>query len=290
MKLSVHTDRLERRFGAIASVKMIAAAGFEAIDYSMYYSDSAVFGRGGRVLASELKKIAQGYGLSFNQAHAPFSDFGIGEESMAKNRALYDLICESIAVAARLGAPSIVIHPAFICPRLSKDERLLMNIELFSRLSSVADSYGIGISIENVWARHPDKNDRIVKSVCSDAEELIRYSDELMRFGVEVCFDSGHAGLVGESAAGMVKALGSRIKRIHLHDNDFESDSHTLPYLANTNFSSLTKALGRVGYSGDVTLEADGFIKNMPDALVPSALLFSRSVAAYIRDEIIRFS
>ena len=36
MKLAIHTDRLERRFGAIAAIKLIAAAGFEAIDYSMY--------------------------------------------------------------------------------------------------------------------------------------------------------------------------------------------------------------------------------------------------------------
>ncbi|MBR5140828.1 MAG: sugar phosphate isomerase/epimerase [Clostridia bacterium] len=290
MKLSMHTDKLERRFGAIATVRMIAAAGFEAIDYSMYYSDLAVFGRGGRVLASELKRVAEGYGLSFNQAHAPFSDFGIGDDSAAKNRAIYDSMCESIAIAARLGAPTIIIHPALICPRLPREERLMMNVELFSKLSAVADSFGIGISIENTFARHPDKNEKIVKGVCSDAEELIRYADELSRFGIDVCFDSGHAGLVGEVAAGMVRALGPRIKRLHLHDNDFNTDSHTLPYLASVNFASLTKALGRIGYTGDVTLESDGFIKNMPDDLVPAALLFSRSVASHIRDEIIRFS
>ena len=290
MRLSIHTDRLERRFGAIAAIKMIADAGFEAIDYSMYYSDLAVFGRGGRILASELKRIAQARGLSFGQAHAPFSDFRLGEDADIHNRKIYTSICESIAIAARLGAPTIVVHPAEICPRLSRDDRFLMNMELYSRLVSVAKESGIGISIENVWARHPDKNDKIVKSVCSDAEELIRYADALSGHGVTVCFDVGHAGLIGESAAGMVKALGDRIKHIHLHDNDFETDSHTLPYLSSTNYGSVCKALGRICYSGDVTLESDGFIRNMPDGLVPAALLFSRSVAAHIRDEIIRFS
>ena len=162
-------------------------------------------------------------------------------------------------------------------------------MELYSRFISVARGAGIGISIENVWARHSDKNNKIVKSVCSDADELIRYSDALSSDGVSVCFDVGHAGLVGENAAGMVKALGERIKHLHIHDNDFETDSHTLPYLADVNYPSLCKALGRVGYSGDVSLESDGFIRNMPDALVPSALLFSRNVAAYIRDEITKY-
>ena len=290
MKLSIHTDRLERRLGAIAAIKMIAAAGFEAIDYSMYYSDSPVFGRGGRILASELKRVAESYGVSFCQAHAPFSDFAVGAENDGRNRAVYNSICESIAIASKLGAPAIVVHPALICPRLSREDRFNMNMELYSHLVPFAKNYGVGILIENVIARHPEKNEKVVGSVCSDTAELIKYADALSPMGVEVCFDAGHAGLAGESAAGMVKALGSRIKHIHLHDNDFETDSHTLPYLLSTNYSSLCKALGRVGYSGDVSLESDGFFRNMPDALLPSALLFSRSVAAYIRDEIIRYS
>ena len=290
MKLSIHTDRLERRFGALSAIKMIAAAGFEAIDYSMYYTDSAVFSRGGRILASELRRVAESYGLVFSQAHAPFSDFSLSEGSDLTNRAVYSSICESIAIASRLGAPSIVVHPAVICPRLSREQRFDMNMELYRNLVSVADSYGIKIAIENVCAPHPEKSDKLVHGVCSDSEELIKYADALSHLGVTVCFDAGHAGLVGENAAGMVKALGNRIKHLHLHDNDFENDSHTLPYLQSTSYSSLCKALGRVGYNGDVSLESDGFFRNMPDALIPSALLFSRSVAAYIRDEIIRYS
>lgn len=284
MKLSIHTDRLCRRFGALAAVKMIAAAGFEAADYSMYYDDNAVFGRGGRVLASELKRVASSYGMVFNQAHAPFSDFSIGENF--ENRKIYEKIRESIIIAAHLGAPAIVVHPAEICPRLSEEDRFEMNMELFTRLCTVAGDYGIKIAIENIWSRHPDDGDRLVGGVCSDAAGLIRYADALSSFSAVVCFDSGHAGIVGESAAGMVMALGERIKHIHLHDNDFVTDRHTLPYLESTNFTSLTKALGRVGYSGDVTLESDGFFKDMPDSLVPAALLFSRSVASHIRNEI----
>ena len=290
MKLSIHTDRLERRFGAIATIKMIAEAGFEAIDFSMYYKDSAVFSRGGRILASELKRVAESLGLCFNQAHAPFSDFVYGEQAEGHNRTVYASICDSIAIAARLGAKTVVVHPAVICPRLSRDARFEMNMELFSRLCTVADSHGIGVSIENLYPRSRENNEMPLGRVCADTEELIRYADALRDKGVTVCFDAGHAGLVGESAAGMVKALGSRIKHLHLHDNDFETDSHTLPFLANTNYQSLCKALGRVGYSGDITLESDGFMSAIPDALIPSALLFSRSVAAYLRDEIIKYS
>ena len=52
------------------------------------------------------------------------------------------------------------------------------------------------------------------------------------------------------------------------------------------NFNSLTTALARIGYGGDVTLEADCFYKGIPDAIVPAALVFSAAVAKHLRDEI----
>ncbi len=286
----MHTDRLEQRFGAIGAVKMIAEAGFDAIEYSMYTKNLSVFSRGGRILAAELRRIAEGHGLSINIAHAPFSDFSPLPEDCEKNRAVYNSICESIHIAARLGVKGIVIHPAYICPRLSADERFEMNMELYSRFEKVARDLGIGIFIENVYRWHSPTVDKIVRSVCSDADELIRYSDALSSDIFSICFDVGHAALVGESAASMIRALGGRIGHIHIHDNDLESDLHTLPYLGNGDFSAIARAISKIGYSGDITLEADGFLRNMPNALVPSALLFMRSVASHIRDEIIGFS
>ena len=289
MKISMHTDRLEARLGAIGAVKMIADAGFEAIEYSMYTKNLSVFSRGGRILATELRRIAEGRGLTFNIAHAPFSDFSPLPEDFEKNRAVYNSVCESINIAARLGAKSIVIHPAYICPHLSADERFEMNMELYSRYEKVARDLGIGISIENVYRWHSPTVDKIVRGVCSDADELIRYSDALPSDVFGVCLDTGHAALVGENAASMIRALGNRINHIHIHDNDLQSDLHTLPYLGKSDFTAIARAISKIGYFGDITLEADGFIKDMPNSLLPSALLFMRSVASHIRDEIDAF-
>ena len=150
MKTAMHTDRLESRFGAIAAVRMLGEAGFEAIDYSMYYSDSAVFDRGGRILAAELRRVAASHGATINQTHAPFSDFKRGEENYEHNRKVFRSICEAINISAVLGAKTVVVHPAEICPYLTSDERFQMNMELFSNLAKVARGAGITISIENL--------------------------------------------------------------------------------------------------------------------------------------------
>ena len=286
MKIANHTFGLERRFGALGAVRMNCEAGFEAIDYSMYTADMPIFDRGGGVLAREMRRVAASYGVVFNQIHAPYSNYKRGEENRDFNRAVFRSVVRSLEIASELGASVAVVHPTFICPYLTADERYLMNMEMYSALLPRAKYLGVKIAIENMWGRHRDCPEKIVKDVCSDADELIRYVDGVGDASVVACLDVGHAGLVGEAPDRMVAALGSRIGAVHLHDNDFLSDAHTLPYLGQINYPSLIRALRRVGYSGDVTLEANLFLDTLPDELIPTSLAFMRGVAGYIRDEI----
>lgn len=284
MRISSHTEALEQRFGALGAIRMNCEAGFEAIDYSMYTREGAVFAPGGTALVREMKRVAQSYGVTFNQAHAPFTHFEIGEGSADENRAIYYSILRSMEVASELEAPIIVIHPSVICPRMSSEDRFKMNMEMFGHLLPRAKNLGLTVALENMWGRHRDCPDRIVKDVCSDAVELIRYVDTLGD-GVRACLDVGHAGLVGETADEMALALGSRVACLHVHDNDFVKDKHTCPYLGNINLDALLRALARIGYRGDMTLEANYFLNTIPDALVPPALTFMARCAAHLRDE-----
>ena len=215
MKISNHTDRLEGRFGALEAVKMTAAAGFEAIDYSMYTADGAVFGRGGSILVREMRNIAEGMGVAFNQAHAPFAKFKPGDENEEENRKIFYSMRRAIEIGAELGAETVIVHPAFICPCLTPDQRFEMNMEIYSRLLTTAREYGVRIAIENMYGRHRDDRTKIIRNVCSHAEEFIRYVDAFDSPYVTACLDVGHAGLVGESADGMIRALGARIGNAH---------------------------------------------------------------------------
>ena len=286
MKISNQTDRLEAKFGTLASVRMNCEAGFEAVDYSMYNATSAVFAPGGSSITAEMKRVASSYGVGFNQTHAPFSRFKLGRENEDENRRIFYSIMRAMEVTAELEAPIVIVHPSVICPHLPCDERFDMNMEFFGKLIPRAKNLGIKIAIENMWGRHKDEPSRIVKDVCSDAAELIRYIDALPSDIVCACLDVGHSGLVGESADEMALALGDRLLSLHIHDNDFYHDEHTLPYLGKINFPAFIKALRRIGYKGDITLEANEFLKGFPDELYPAALNMLSRVAAYIRDEV----
>ena len=64
----------------------------------------------------------------------------------------------------------------------------------------------------------------------------------------------------GDGAANMIRALGSRLQALHIHDNDCLGDTHQIPFSMNIDFDSVAKALKDINYQGELTLEADRFL------------------------------
>lgn len=270
MLLSTQTDALALRFGELEAIRMLAEAGFDALDYSMFShgDDHPVFGEKQADHADWLLAAAKKHGLAFNQAHAPFPT--IIEDDPAYNERVFPQVAKSIEMAGRLGADQIIVHPtSFSDRRKNKAE----NVRLYEKLAPHAAPYGIKIALENMWQW--DASGRIVKNVCSDAEDFIDILDELDPKRFTACLDLGHCGLVGESAADMIRSLGrDRLTSLHVHDNDHQDDTHTLPYSGKMDWPAITRALADIDYAGDLTLEADHFMVAMPDEFLPAAVRF----------------
>lgn len=81
---------------------------------------------------------------------------------------------------------------------------------------------------------------------------------------IVACLDIGHAEMKGSetSAVEMIKALGSRLQALHIHDNDKWHDSHQIPFSMSIDFKPIVKALKEINYKGYFTLEADRFLEN----------------------------
>ena len=59
----------------------------------------------------------------------------------------------------------------------------------------------------------------------------------------------------------MIRALGSRLGALHIHDNDRWKDLHQIPFAGSIDWSAVTKALKDVDYKGEFTLEADTYLR-----------------------------
>ena len=86
----------------------------------------------------------------------------------------------------------------------------------------------------------------------------------------------------------MIHMLGrDRLRSLHVHDNDFNGDQHTLPFTRNMNFELIPAALHDIGYEGDFTFEADNFLKVLPPELMMDASIYMCKVGRYLMKRVI---
>jgi L-ribulose-5-phosphate 3-epimerase len=278
MILSTQTEGVSKKYGDEKAVRLISGAGFDAVDYSMFFmqSDECVLNTPGyENYALNLRQIAEDCGVFFNQAHAPFPSYREGDDTY--NEKITPKIIRAMEVASILGVKIIVVHPTDF-----KEDKFLRNIEFYNNLLPYCKQYNIRVALENMWGRDA-KRGYIISNVCSEPEEFARYLDALDDTYFTGCLDLGHCGLVGVECADAIKTLGhKRLRALHVHDNDFKSDTHTLPFFSKMDWEPIAAALKAINYAGDFTFEADEFLAGVPEDLLPSAYKLMHDVGRYL--------
>lgn len=290
MKLIQMTREVSAKFGDFDAVEMIAQAGFDGLDYTMY-----VMGRDEnhplcqddyKDYAKKLKEQADKNNISFLQGHAVCPTYIAGDDEY--NKSMYDKLLRSIEISGILGIKHLVVHPT-APERLEKGTDLKkFNIDYYNSLKPYAKENNVKICLENMWGK--DQNRQcFIPNVCSYAKDLAEYLDELNDDIFTICYDLGHGALIGENAEDAIRILGSkRLGAIHAHDNNYRGDDHTLPFHGKLNWTGIIKALEEIDYTGNFTFEADEFLKNLPASktIISSALKYMHDLGRYIIKEI----
>jgi len=259
MKISTQTDIASTYVGEERAVELIAKAGFDAWDFSMfsmcdYDWDKGVLRPNSHPLAGNdylkfarrLKQVGLDNGIVCNQSHAPFP---------ARCKPIRDHFKRAIECTAEAGGEICVIHPDNY---KSAEE----NAEMYFELLPFAKEHGVKIATENMWCWDKEK-DEACAAACSHHDDFKRHIDIVNDPFLVACLDIGHAEMRGlrTSVPEMVNALGSSLQALHIHDNDMWHDSHQIPFSMNIDFTRVVKALKSINYSGYFTLEADSYLK-----------------------------
>lgn len=260
MLYSTQTLELARTFGIHTAIDILADAGFSTLDLSLDGELAKILDGDYISAANEIKAHADSRGVKFIQAHAPFGggyDYYLGT-TVPKFPAMFE-VCKI------LGIKYVVIHPLQTGRYYGNEEKLFeMNLKFYSALKPLAKASGVKIAIENMWQSHP-----ITKRICDDVlappEELCRMYDALSDpEAFTVCLDLGHVALCGREPENAIRIIGrERLGTLHVHDVDYISDLHTLPGCGKINWDNVCRALGEIGYTGSINLEADGFFRGL---------------------------
>lgn len=289
MKLGTSTWVLNQRFGDEAAIRMIAAAGFDGIDwdFSRMASDDDIWnGDDWRDYARKLRALTDELGVVVLQAHAPYPT-AVGREP--HDTVMRERIIRSMEAASILGAKFIVVHPMKHLDHVKYGKELFVrNLALYRSLLPYAEQWNIRVCVENMNEDSP-RTGRIVSSGCGLPEEFCAMLEKLDSPWAAGCLDIGHAALSGVEPEDFIYALGhDRLQLLHVHDVDYIGDNHALPYLEKLDWDAVTTALADIGYEGEFVFESNLFLQRFPEPLCPEALRLMEKTGRYLIGEIER--
>ncbi len=276
MLISTQTGHAVGRLGFEQGVLTLKNAGYDCLDLSLFEmirDDSPYIAGDWRKLVEERRAFCDANGIIFNQSHAPFS-FAWADENIRENIAK-PRVEQSLEISAMMGVKIAVVHPLHWMPYLGhEDEINELNIQYYKSLIPLARNLGVKIALENMWQKEVKR-----KCICTDvagfAKDHAALIDAIDSEWVVACLDVGHCSLVGEEAEDTIRILGhDRLKSVHLHDNDYQGDRHTIPGLGMMNWDNIMKAFEDIKYDGEFTYEADAFLKGFDNEFFPTAVEF----------------
>ena len=278
MLLSTQTSHIFKTFGEKEGISILKRAGYDALDLTLTRlsresADSYIFSGDGAIsYAEQVKKWAQDEGIIFAQGHTPF-DFVWSDPNEFEER-FVPLTVKALEICAAVGAKIVVVHPFNYGDNGNNSEEIFdINMKLYRRLIPVAKDLGIKIALENLF--RDGKDGAFLPSACGTIESFIRYVDTLDSEYIVGCLDLGHASIVGIEPQDFIRALGhDRLKALHVHDNSYKTDGHTLPGLGKMDWEEITRALAEIDYDGNFNYEADNFMKGFDDDFKPTACRF----------------
>ncbi len=198
------------------------------------------------------KSLLDEAGLKISQSHAPF--FSRAQAfTEEETEFMMETTKKAIHFSNAVGCPYLVVHPIMINGWSDRGSELAKdtfdkNVKILTELACYADDYDVTLCYENMPCigfslSHPHEVLEVVKTVNHP------------RLGI--CFDAGHTTAfkshlsVGEE----IRALGSHLKVLHIHDTYGSADQHNFPGMGCTDWVEVRSALEDIGFSGVFSLE-----------------------------------
>lgn len=228
-------------------ISLLKKHGYDCIDYgdmclttSPYYSfdEQKYFD-----YLKNLKECADRLGVEFYQMHGNCPRKMSDQEF---TKPTLDFI-KQLKTCNALDCKRLVIHPYVGDGSESAQVIYNKNVQMLTALTPALKEYGVILAIENL----PFRPLEISKT--ATLKKLVRQINNPF---IKICFDTGHAFVLGENIYDDVILLESDLEVLHVHDNVGNAeDRHLPPYQGLIDWDSFALALNKIHYKGCLSLE-----------------------------------
>ncbi|NLJ81025.1 MAG: sugar phosphate isomerase/epimerase [Firmicutes bacterium] len=285
--LGIHcksSGKKDKHYSYEDSIRICLDSGYKVLDISFSSHSAGAFRMNQpdwEQSVTQLKEFASALGVEWSQGHAHYYGWETTPES--ERGWQEELIRRSIIGAGILGVKWLVIHPGSVHDDLgySREKSLEKNLKAFREYGELAAEHNVGIAIENMFDRG---RIRRFGSMLDELLELHEMLDDPVRFGI--CWDTGHAHLMGINQAEALQRIGGRLKALHIADNRGEYDDHIPPYFGTINWGPIMRTLEDVGYKGDFTFEILNLTKDLPRGLHQEAIEFTYRLGRFMLESV----
>jgi sugar phosphate isomerase/epimerase len=152
-------------------------------------------------------------------------------------------------LALELGGPLVVVHCSTIRRQgISDGERDVRIRQLGKSILELA-SFGAANDVQYAFENLPGYH-----AIGSAADQIAAWLDACSGENVGMCFDTGHAHMVG-NVGDAIRGTGGRMIYLHASDNSGHADEHLMPTDGSIDWPAVAQALRDVHYDGTMMLE-----------------------------------
>lgn len=307
--IGVQTKNVVSDENPFVGFQMLREAGFTCCDFSLndylknidIYKESLnrFFDQSVEALCEYFKphkEAAKKAGITIHQMHMPYPVYVPGASNQVNQYLRQEVALKSMEICHFLECKYIVIHGFKLATILGTEQLEWEETAKFiDSIAPIAKAYGITICIENLYN---GVGGHLIEGPCCDALKAVKRIDEMnARYGAEVlgfCFDIGHANLIGLDFEDFIKTLGSRLKVLHIHDNDGIGDLHQIPFTfartrenqCSTDWDGFIRGLRAIDFDGVLSFETAPVLTAFPEELKRDTLGFICRVGKYLQKEI----
>lgn len=292
----------------IEGFEMMRRAGFTCCDFSLnsYLTNTELyslkvnkfFDQSVRELGNFFalhRQAAEIVGIRINQMHMPYPVYIPYAAAEINNYLMRVVAPKSMEICAFFGCPYIVVHGFKLARFLGTEEMEWQETKKFiDFIAPMAKRLGITICIENLYN---NIGLHIIEGPCCDARKIALRIDRINeKYGAEVlgfCLDTGHANLIGMDFEDFITTLGSRLKVLHIHDNDGTADLHQIPFtftrnrenVSSTDWDGFIRGLQAVQFEGVLSFETAPVLSSFPARMKQDVLRFIAGIGEYFAGE-----